>query len=165
MTSVVIKGQEYVLTNEPVHGVVRFIKNKQKEISLGFLLKYSGKLSQYKDKPVEEAMRFISEEDPKGVAEYHQSMEEFIEMSVISLATGRLWTPDDFFNLKETEYKEIIDACRLAVGGTLQDFFGISLMNSNSPASAKNENDQSQKPSPDSSTRLPKEKLKRGKRG
>lgn len=163
MTSVVIKGTEYPLTNEPIHGIVRYVKKTQKSISMKFLLQYSEKLTELQDIPVEEAMRIIAKDDPDGMAEYNQEMEDFIETAAISLATGKIWTIDDFFDVKDSEYKNILSNCKEAIGGGVLDFFGIYQSNMNFKEKEMIENIQNQKPLEVSSIPQQKGRSKRGK--
>jgi len=131
MQTIEINGKEYELTDNPTHGIVRDIKKFQKKLSMGFLLKYKDTIASFKpNTPIQEAMVQIAEIDPEGMAEYNEDMEDFFEISIISLATGKLWKREDFYNMKEKEFKSILDSCKEVVGSDAEGFFGISITSS-----------------------------------
>jgi hypothetical protein len=140
MDTVTIKGKEYKITDEPIHGIVRDIRRKQKKLSVAFIMKYKDTIEALgKNASVQEAMTKIAEIDPEGLSDYNDKMEEFIEVSVISLATGKLWIPEDFFDVKDSEFQEILIACQKTVGSDAAGFFGISTPNSPQTVSEENE--------------------------
>lgn len=131
MQNVTINGKEYELTNEPVHGIVRDIRKKQKQLSVIFVMKYKDVIEGLGSKAtVQEAMVKIAEYDPEGMSDFNDKMEEFIEISTISLATGKLWMPEDFYNIKEENFRNILLECQKAIGGGAANFFGVSTSSS-----------------------------------
>lgn len=131
MQTVTIKGKEYELTEEPTHGVVRDIRKKQKRTSIAFLLKYKDVLDALgPNVSIQDAMIKVAEKDAEGMSDYNEKMEEFLEISIISLATGKVWTPEDFDDIKESEFNQILLTCRNAIGSDAAGFFGISKPNS-----------------------------------
>lgn len=131
MQTVTINGKEYELTNDPVHGIVRDIRKHQKKLSMGFLIKYKETLAAFKpNTPIQDAMMQIAEIDPEGMAEYNEDMEDFLEISIISLATGKLWKREDFYTIKDKEFRRILDLCKEVVGSDAEGFFGVSTTSS-----------------------------------
>lgn len=128
MQTVTIKGKEYELTEEPLHGVVRDIRKKQKKISVNFLMKYKKTLEELGENvSIQDAMVAIAEIDPDGMSDYNEKMEDFLEVSVVSLATGKVWVPEDFYELKESEYVSLLKTCREHIGSDATGFSGSRL--------------------------------------
>ncbi|HPC12999.1 MAG TPA: hypothetical protein PLN36_01370 [Bacteroidales bacterium] len=148
MQTVTIKGKEYELTEEPLHGVVRDIRKKQKKISVNFLMKYKKTLEELGENvSIQDAMVAIAEIDPDGMSDYNEKMEDFLEVSVVSLATGKVWVPEDFYELKESEYVSLLKTCREHIGSDATGFFGISTMSSPPIEKEQTENKTPDQPS------------------
>ena len=148
MPTVNIKGKQYELTDEPTHGVVRDIRKKQKKMSIAFLMKYKGVLDTLdKNVSIQDAMVKIAEADAEGMSDYNEKMEDFLEVSVISLAKGKVWLPEDFYDMKESEYESLMKTCREHIGSDAAGFFGLSTTSSPPTESAQNETKTPDQPS------------------
>jgi hypothetical protein len=148
MQTVTIKGKEYELTDEPTHGVVRDIKKKQKRLSINFLMKYRQILDSLgQNVSIQDAMVKIAEHDPDGMSDYNEKMEDFLEVSIVSLAVGKVFVPDDFYDMKESEYNALITLCREHIGSDAAGFFGLSTMSSPQPENVQNETATPDQPS------------------
>ena len=125
MSTIVICGKEYELTDEPIHGIVRALKNRQKDITFKFLFDNKDLFEDDKNMTIDKAVEVIATKRPSSMAEYSNSLEEFDRMGTLSLATGHLFKEDDVFNMKESEFQEIYKKCSEAIGGGgMKYFFG-----------------------------------------
>jgi hypothetical protein len=128
MTSVVVNGVVYELTNEPIHGIVRAMKERQKQITIKFLSQNKEILPTDKMK-IDDAMMLLVKERPMEMADYSSEIEELDRIGTISLATGHLFTEEDFFNVKESDLESVYDECSKALGGGMISFFERSRQN------------------------------------
>lgn len=126
MTEVTINGVNYTLTNEPTHGVVRLVQKGQSGIYTTLLSSFeeivTGQVNG-KSMTIQEAIGIIMKKDPAAVREFSMNLAEHKQVAVISLATGKYFTVDDFDNMPEKEYKQIYDKCFGVIGGNMDDFF------------------------------------------
>jgi len=128
MSTVVICGKEYELTNEPIHGVVRALKDKQKSITFEFLFKNRDIMDEKMG--VEKAVEVIAIQRPTVFAEYDSALADFDLIGTISLATGHLFTNEELYNAKEKELTAIYEkCCEVLGGGGMKYFFGGLKMN------------------------------------
>ena len=135
MSTIVICGISYELTNEPIHGVVRALRDRQKTITFDFLFTNKDLFEENPKMGLDEAINLIATRRPSEMAKYSSQLEEFEGIGTLSLATGHLFTEDELFNLKEKEFKEIYDkCCEVLGGGGMKYFFGESKMSISSVA-------------------------------
>jgi hypothetical protein len=120
MSSVIMNGVAYELTNEPSHGVVRGVKKMQKEISIGLIKNHRKKFTS--DTSVENALQQIFDEDPSEVANFTDANEEFVIIGTISLATNTLWTTDMLGAVPEKEVMAAFEKCKTVLGGEVTTF-------------------------------------------
>jgi hypothetical protein len=160
MSTVVICGNSYELTNEPIHGVVRALKEKQKSITFEFLFKNKDIMD---DKmTIDQAVEVIARQRPEVFSAYDNALQEFDLVGSISLATSHLFSDDELFNVKENELKEIyVKCCEALGGGGMKYFFGDVKKNTSSvvkEAPMKKILQSPEKPSKNTSTKVVKPK-------
>lgn len=120
MSSIVLNGVTYELTNEPSHGVVRGVRKLQKDISVSLIKKYRNKFSS--DVPIEEAMQQIFDEDPLEISNFTDANEEFIIAGTISLATNKIWTFDMIGACRDKEITAAFEKCKIMLDGDVTTF-------------------------------------------
>lgn len=120
MSSVIMNGVVYDLTNEPSHGVVRGVRKMQKEISIGLIKNHRAKFTSSTN--VEEALQQIFDENPTEVATFTDANEEFSIVGTISLATNMLWTPDSLGVISNKEVTAAFEKCKEVLGGDVTTF-------------------------------------------
>jgi hypothetical protein len=121
MSTVVICGKEYELTNEPIHGIVRALTEKQKAITYEFLFKNKDMLNDKTE--VSMAVKIIAETRPTAFAEYDNTLVNFELIGTLSLATNHLFTQDEIDSMKQKELMEVYETCKKALGGGGMEYF------------------------------------------
>lgn len=144
MTSIVICGKSYELTNEPKHGVVRKIrKERQNSVKL-FLAMFKDDLdlkNLVKDKIVQseesteetktldmnadadKEMERLIREHPNEAVEFGNNEAEFNVRATISLAASHYFEEEDFDDMTEREIEDAYKKCFEVLGGDVNSFF------------------------------------------
>jgi len=120
MVNVVICGTKYELTKEPKHGVVRKIRLKEREVYKTIFSKFKDKINLNDE--IDVAIMKIMRENPAEMIAYNELQEDNNLVNTISLATGNLFTVDDFDEMTEVELEEVFETCREFLEGDSKDF-------------------------------------------
>ena len=119
-SSVVLNGVMYELSDNPSHGVIRAVKNMNKQLSIGLIREHREMFTN--DTPVQEALQKIFEENPEEFSEYTDATEEFEILGTLSLATNKVWTSDGIAIISEKELKTALEKCTEVLGGPIYSF-------------------------------------------
>lgn len=127
MVSVTINNEEYKLTSEPYHGVVREVRKMQRKMLVDFLNRFKNDLDG--NMTIEDALAKVAEKHPGEFIEHSEVEEDFIVVSTISLATNKIWDIKDFDNIPFNEMDDIFQKCKDALGSDVNRFFRGYAMN------------------------------------
>ena len=119
-SSIVLNGVMYELSDNPSHGVIRAVKNMNKQLSIGLIREHREMFTN--DTPVQEALQKIFEENPEEFSEYTDATEEFEILGTLSLATNKVWTSDGIAIIPEKELKVALEKCTEVLGGPIYSF-------------------------------------------
>lgn len=120
MSSVSLGGVLYEVSNEPLHGVIRYVKKMQKDVSVELIKKHRNIFT--KETTVQEAMKIISEKDPIGFSEFNEDSEEYVTVATICLATNKKWTFDALDACSDKDVTAAFEKCKEVLGGDVTTF-------------------------------------------
>lgn len=118
--SIVLNGIMYELSDNPSHGVIRLVKNMNKQLSISLIKRHREMFNT--DTPVQDALQKIFEENPEEFSEYTDATEEFEMLGTLSLATNKVWTSEGIAIIPEKDLKEALTKCNDILGGPIYNF-------------------------------------------
>lgn len=118
--SIVLNGIMYELSDNPSHGVIRAVKNMNKQLSVSLIKRHREMFSA--DTPVQDALQKIFEENPEEFSEYTDATEEFEILGMLSLATNKTWTSEGIAVVPEKDLKDALEKCKNILGGPIYSF-------------------------------------------
>lgn len=138
MTQTTINGENYTLTANPSHGVVRAVRHAQRSLLSELLKKYKDVIKLDPNQSIDSAVSAIVMHNPDELILIRDKDEESNAIATISLACGRQFSYDEFGELSENEYWENFEKCKAILGGDSTDFFsrydGRSSLRTSEPA-------------------------------
>jgi len=124
--TVTIEGEKCALTDNPKHGIIKKIKNKQNQLIVVFFEKHKEEVDKFMkkndDASVDSIMQALLIANPSEMVNYSETCEDLDILATISLATNRLWSEDEINDLSEKDLKNIYDKCYNVLGGRYADF-------------------------------------------
>ena len=121
-----VRGEEIELVSEPRHGVVRELRKQRNRMVIKLLSEAKDLFEQgilKENMKIEDAIEVIGKMKPELLSDFTQMQEEFDFIATISLATNRVWRIEELDELTESEFWELYERCKEAIGGTAEDFF------------------------------------------
>ena len=120
MSSIIVKGIAYELTDNPDHGIVRDVRKSNKEATNKFVRKYRKDLKPGMTVP--EALQAIFDKHPEEIIEFDDVGEQCIVASTISLATNKVWSFDMIDAAPYKEIKAAFEKAKETLGGDATTF-------------------------------------------
>ena len=121
-----IEGEKFNLTDNPKHGIVKKIKNKQNQLIVIFFENHRDEVDEIvkkdKDASVDSIMQNLLVANPAEMVAYSETCEDLNIIATISLATNRLWTDDEINDMTSKDLKSTYEKCAKALGGGYTDF-------------------------------------------
>ncbi|MDP3565496.1 MAG: hypothetical protein Q8R70_13515 [Methanoregula sp.] len=137
MTEITINGKTFSLTGNPSHGMVREVKNSQRQLITDLIKTYKDKIQFDGSMSIQTAIGKILAENPDEFVKIENRKAEFNHTATMSLACNHLFMYEDFDNLPEKEFRTLFEKCKVALGSDAEGFFSYYEGNSSSTTSAE----------------------------
>jgi len=125
--------EEIVFTNNPTHGVVRKIRGLKDANMTKFIGAFADEIgvltNDNKKFDIEDALVFLMAAHPDEFMEFSNSEENIELLSVISLATNKIWNIEELDTYSFDEVDSLYEKSLEVLGGDVTRFFKKSRLN------------------------------------
>ena len=137
MAEIVINGKTHPLTGNPTHGMVRAVKNSQRQLMSDLIKKYKDTIQLDGSTPIQTAIGRILAEHPDVVTDFENRQAEENLIATLSLATGQLFAFEELETTDEKELQTAFTKCKKALGSDASSFFSFYEGNSSSKTNVR----------------------------